>query len=128
MIINATGGGGLKRLIKNDDSITVALRGNNRNYFDTTYGIKAAYSENGDVILFAKTGSASGGATVNFSLGSVPSGVAIAAYGKSTTKQTVSCCFLSGVASPVEATATITVNSPWSTSQPVTVNIVINLA
>lgn len=126
MIINATGGGGLKRLIKNDDSITVAVSGNNRNFFDATYGVKVAYNENGDVVFYAKTGTATN-TTLNFLLGSAPTGVAIAASGKSTTKQTVSCCILSGITSPVEATVTAAIASSWSTSNG-TVNITIKLA
>lgn len=75
--VTGTYSNSLKKLISNDDSITPTGTYATSTYYNTTYGVKVGYCNNGDIILSMQAGTSTACETLYFSLGTVPGGVTI---------------------------------------------------
>lgn len=120
MIINAIGNVSIKRLITNDENVTVA---GTTAAIDTTYGVKVGYCSNGDVIISTKA-SNSRYRPPKYQLVSAPDGVTI----KTVTLNSpytvyanyMDCCVISGL----KKEAVLGVNISGGTSS----NTIFNIA
>lgn len=102
----------LKRLILNDDSITPTGNYATSTYYNTDYGVKIGYCNNGDILLSMRAGTSTAYETLRFSLSSAPEGVTITEVHTTDSHTSGSpgliyACIISGLTVPANITIAI---------------------